>query len=155
MSGIARDITNRKRAELSLRQSEETFRGIFENLQDIYVRVDRKGIVTMISPSVFKRMGYTADEVLGQGIMQYFVDKKAIHRAMFKLVRNRSLRNFEATLRRKDGTQRQFMFNMLLLKDEDGNHSVVAALARDITQLKTQADELVKARDEAERSLKV
>ncbi len=155
VSGIARDITNRKRAELSLRQSEETFRGIFENLQDIYVRVDRKGHITMISPSVFKRMGYTPDEVLSQEIMPYFVDRRAIHHAMFKLIRNRSLRNFEATLRRKDGSHRQFMFNMLLLKDEAGNYTVVAALARDITQLKTQADELVKAKDEAERSLKV
>ncbi|RIV18134.1 PAS domain S-box protein [Fibrisoma montanum] len=155
VSGIARDITNRKRAEIATRQSEEKFRGIFENLQDIYARVDRKGRLTMISPSVFKRMGYTPEEVLGQDITQFFVDKSVIHRAMIKLGRNRSLRNFEATMRRKDGTERQFMFNMLLLKDEQGTYSVVAALARDITELKRQASELVKARDEAERSLKV
>ena len=70
VSGIARDITNRRRAEIATRQSEEKFRGIFENLQDIYARVDRKGRITMISPSVFKRMGYTPDEVLGQEITQ-------------------------------------------------------------------------------------
>jgi PAS domain S-box-containing protein len=156
VSGIARDITNRKRAEISTRQSEEKFRGIFENLQDIYVRVDRKGHITMISPSVFKRMGYTPDEVLGQNAVPFFVDKSVIHRAMIRLVRNRSLRNFEATLRRKDGTERQFMFNMLLLQDDQtGEFSVVAALARDITELKKQSTELVKAKDEAERSLKV
>ncbi len=155
VSGIARDITNRKGAELSLRQSEEKFRGIFENLQDIYVRVNRQGRITMINPSVFKRSGYTPDEVLGQLVTTYFVDKQLIRRALIKLVRNKSLRNFEATLRRKDGSERQFMFNMLLLQDESGAYSEVAALARDITQLKTQADELVKAKDEAERSLKV
>ncbi len=155
VSGIARDVTNRKQAELSLRQSEEKFRGIFENLQDIYIRADRQGRITMVSPSVLKRSGYTPEEVLGQHVTQFFVDKKVIRRALFKLVRTKSLRNFEATLRRKDGTERQFMFNMLLLKDESGTYSVVAALARDITQLKTQADELVKAKDEAERSLKV
>ena len=156
VSGIARDITNRKRAEIATRQSEEKFRGIFENLQDIYVRVDRKGRVTMISPSVFKRLGYTPDEVLGQDSVPFFVDKSVIHRAMIRLVRNRSLRNFEATLRRKDGSERQFMFNMLLLQDDQtGEFSVVAALARDITELKRQSSELVKAKDEAERSLKV
>ena len=47
------------------------------------------------------------------------------------------------------------MFNMLLLKDEDGRYSVIAALARDITELKRQSVELIKAKDEAERSLKV
>ncbi|GAB3887267.1 PAS domain S-box protein [Spirosoma agri] len=155
VSGIARDITNRKRAEIATRQSEEKFRGIFENLQDIYARVDRKGRITMISPSVFKRMGYTPEEVLGQDATQYLVDKSIIHRAMIKLGRNHSLRNFEVSLRRKDGTERQFMFNMLLLKDEHGIYSVVAVLARDITELKRQSAELVKAKEEAERSLKV
>ncbi|GAB3639554.1 PAS domain S-box protein [Spirosoma arcticum] len=160
VSGIARDITNRKRAEIATRQSEEKFRGIFENLQDIYARVDRKGRITMISPSVFKRMGYTPEEVLGQDVMPYFVNKIQIHRAMIKLERNRSLRNFEVSMRRKDGTERQFMFNMLLLNEgrsaesPDGD-SVVAVLARDITELKKQSVELVKAKDEAERSLKV
>lgn len=155
VSGIARDITNRKGAQLNLERSEEKFRGIFENLQDIYVRVDRQGKITMISPSVFKRSGYTPDEVLDQSALKYFVDPGVIRRALFKLVRTRSVRNFEATLRRKDGSERQFMFNMLLLKDEDGRYSVVAALARDITELKRQSAELVKAKDEAERSLKV
>ncbi|GAB3806870.1 hypothetical protein GCM10028819_43100 [Spirosoma humi] len=155
VSGIARDITNRKRAEIATRQSEEKFRGIFENLQDIYARVDRKGRITMISPSVFKRMGYTPDEVLGQDITQYFIDANEIRHAMFKLARNRSLRNFEASMRRKDGSERQFMFNMLMLNDGSGSNSVVAVLARDITELKRQSAELVKAKNEAERSLKV
>jgi PAS domain S-box-containing protein len=160
VSGIARDITNRKRAEITTRQSEEKFRGIFENLQDIYARIDRKGRITMISPSVFKRMGYTPDEVLGQPITNFFIDEKAIRHAMFKLGRNHSLRNFEASMRRKDGTERQFMFNMLMLEAGPGeatrdSDSVVAVLARDITELKRQSAELVKAKDEAERSLKV
>ena len=155
VSGIARDITNRKRAEIATRQSEEKFRGIFENLQDIYARVDRQGRVTMISPSVFKRMGYTPEEVLGQDVMQYFVDKRVIRRAMVKLMHSHSLRNFEVSMRRKDGTERQFMFNMLLLNEGPDNDRVVAVLARDITELKKQSAELVKAKDEAERSLKV
>ena len=155
VSGIARDITNRRRAEIATRQSEEKFRGIFENLQDIYARVDRKGRVTMISPSVFKRMGYTPDEVLGQSITRFFIDESAIRHAMFKLGRNRSLRNFEASMRRKDGSERQYMFNMLMLNDDPDSNSVVAVLARDITELKKQSAELVKAKDEAERSLKV
>ena len=171
VSGIARNITNRRRAEIATLQSEEKFRGIFENLQDIYARVDRTGRITMISPSIFKRLGYTPDEILGQDVTQYFVDKSVIHRAMIKLGRNRSLRNFEASMRRKDGSERQYMFNMLMLNDNEaeestqdaftisagmgGNTSVVAVLARDITELRRQSAELVKAKDEAERSLKV
>ncbi len=154
VSGVARDITPRKLAELSMQQSEEKFRGIFVNLQDIYVRTDRSGKITMISPSVLKRTGYTIEEAMGTNITDYFVDQGRIHAALVRLRRDKSLRNFEAELRIKDGTVRQFMFNMLLLRDEDGA-PIVAALARDITELKRNQEELVKAKEEAERSLKV
>ncbi|AEI51397.1 PAS domain S-box protein [Runella slithyformis] len=154
VSGVARDITPRKLAELSMQQSEEKFRGIFVNLQDIYVRTDRTGKITMISPSVLKRTGYTIEQAMGTNVTDYFVDQGRIHAALVRLRRDKSLRNFEAELRIKDGTIRQFMFNMLLLRDEDGA-PIVAALARDITELKRNQEELVKAKEEAERSLKV
>ena len=154
VSGVARDITSRKLTELALRQSEGKFRGIFVNLQDIYVRTDRAGIITMISPSVLKRTGYTMDEVLGSNITQYFVDKTLIHKALIRARREKSIRNFEADLRVKGGGVRQFMFNMLLLQDNEGA-PIMAALARDVTEFKRNELELVKAKDEAERSLKV
>jgi PAS domain S-box-containing protein len=155
VSGIARDVTRRKQAEISLRQSEEVFRGIFENLQDIYCRTNRQGIITMISPSVFKRTGYTPDEVMGKHITEFFFDKTLIHRALIKLRSDGSLRNVEGSLRVKDGSIRQFMFNMLMFTDEQGRPSEVAVLARDITALKRNELELLKAKEQAERSLKV
>ncbi|WP_298357110.1 PAS domain S-box protein [Runella sp.] len=154
VSGVARDITPRKIAELAMQQSEEKFRGIFINLQDIYVRTNRTGKITMISPSVLKRTGYTVEEALATYVTDYFVDQERVQVALLRLRRDKSLRNFEAELRIKDGTVRQFMFNMLLLKDEEGE-PIFAALARDITELKRNEEELVKAKEEAERSLKV
>jgi len=155
VSGIARDITRRKEAELSLRHSEELFRGIFENLQDIYCRINRHGVITMISQSVLKRLGYLPEEVIGHAITEFFRDRKKIHSALIKLRKSRSLRNFEITLYRKDGTERQFMVNMLLFMDDKGRLSEVAVLARDITELKRNELELLKAKEHAERSLKV
>ncbi|WP_247231691.1 PAS domain S-box protein [Telluribacter sp. SYSU D00476] len=155
VSGIARDITRRKKAEIDLRQSEEVFRGIFENLQDIYVRIDRKGQITMVSPSVFKRSGYTPQEVLGRNISEFFIEPQLIHAALIRLRRDKSLRNFEVPLRVKDGSERQFMLNMLLFPDEKGKPLEIAALARDITELKKNELELRKAKEQAEHSLKV
>ncbi|HEV7379654.1 MAG TPA: PAS domain S-box protein [Dyadobacter sp.] len=155
VSGIARDITRRKEAELSLRHSEELFRGIFENLQDIYCRINRHGAITMISQSVLKRLGYLPDEVIGRQVTEFFMDRKKIHSALIRLRKSRSLRNFEITLHRKDGTERQFMVNMLLFVDDKGKPAEVAVLARDITELKRNEQELLKAKEHAERSLKV
>jgi PAS domain S-box-containing protein len=155
VSGIARDITRRKEAELSLRHSEELFRGIFENLQDIYCRIDRQGVITMISQSVLKRLGYLPSEVIGHEVLNFFPDKKKIHSALIRLRKTRSLRNFEISLYRKDGTERQFMVNMLLFIDDKSKPTEVAVLARDITELKRNEQELLKAKEHAERSLKV
>lgn len=155
ISGIARDITRRKEAEIALLQSEETFRGIFENLQDIYIRTNRQGIITMVSPSVYKRSGYIPSELLGRPITDFVFDTKLIHKSLIKLRKDKSLRNIEASLRIKDGSERQFMFNMLLFSDEKGKPTEVAVLARDITELKRNEKELLKAKEQAERSLKV
>lgn len=155
VSGIARDITRRKEAELSLRHSEELFRGIFENLQDIYCRINRAGEITMISQSVLKRLGYLPEDVIGHKITEFFPDKKRIHSALIRLRKTKSLRNFEITMYRKDGTERQFMINMLMFTNDKGKPTEVAVLARDITELKRNELELLKAKEHAERSLKV
>lgn len=155
VSGIARDITRRKEAELSLRNSEELFRSIFENLQDIYCRIDRDGRITMISQSVFKRMGYMPAEVIGRQITEFFNDRERIHSALIRLRKTKSLRNFEITMHRKDGSERQFMINMLMFTNDKGKPNEVAVLARDITELKRNELELLKAKEHAEHSLKV
>jgi len=155
VSGIARDITRRKQAEISLRQSEEKFRGIFENLQDIYVRINRKGIITMISPSVFKRTGYTPEEVLNRPITDFFTDKRLMIESYRILRRQNSLRNIDGELRIKNGSVRQYMFNMLMFTNEKGEMAEIAVLARDITVLKQNEFELRKAKEQAERLVKV
>ncbi|ODS83815.1 MAG: histidine kinase [Cytophagaceae bacterium SCN 52-12] len=155
VSGIARDITRRKEAEISLRRNEEKFRGIFENLQDIYCRMTREGIITMISPSVFKRTGYTPAEVLNKPITDFFTDRKLMLDSFRKLKRQGGLRNIEGELRIKDGSIRQYMFNMLMFNNEKGDTVEIAVLARDITILKQNEFDLRKAKEQAERLLKV
>ena len=52
VSGIAHDITEKKFSDIALLESEEKFRNIFESFQDIYFRCDKKGAITMVSPSI-------------------------------------------------------------------------------------------------------
>ena len=155
VSGIARDITRRKEAEISLRRNEEKFRGIFENLQDIYCRMTRQGIITMISPSVFKRTGYTPAEVLDKPITDFFTDRTLMLDSFRKLKRLGGLRNVEGELRIKDGSIRQYMFNMLMFNNEKGDTVEIAVLGRDITVLKQNEFDLRKTKEQAERLLKV
>src|SRR5690606_27259662 len=135
--------------KISLRQSEEKFQEIFENLQDIYVQMNRKGIISMISPCVFKRTVNTQEEILNKQITDFFTDKKLMIESFRKLKRQSSLRNIDGELRIKDGSVRQYMFNMLMFNNEKGEVAEIAVLARDITVLKQNEFELRKAKEQA------
>ena len=74
ISAIAHDITEQKRAQLALEAQEEKFRSIFESFQDIYYRTDDEGLLTIVSPSVREVLGYEPEEVMGQPVLNYYVD---------------------------------------------------------------------------------
>jgi PAS domain S-box-containing protein len=62
---IFNDITERKKAEERLRASEERFRTLIERSSDITLVVDAKGLLTFVSPSVERVLGYTPQELIG------------------------------------------------------------------------------------------
>ena len=155
VSGIARNITDKTNALLSIRQSEEKFRNIIESFIDIYYRTDLAGNVTMISPSVLRHTGYSLEEVMGNKVDKFFENATDSSQNIKTLLKTGSITNFEVTVKRKDGDLRSFMLNIRMIKDGKGIPTEVEGIARDITELKRGALELQKAKEEAEHSLAV
>jgi len=154
VSGIAHDITQRKKSEIALLESEEKFRTIFESFQDIYFRCRLDGTITMISPSVFELTGYETYEVLGKDITNYYLYDKKTKNLIRQLVKNKRVRNFEATTIRKDGHLVPCICNVRLVGMLSGKETEIEGVLRDITQLKETTRALQKAKDVAEQSLK-
>ena len=64
--GISRDITDRKRAEQSLRESEERYRQVVENTTAIILRLDPRGVIVFANERALRFFGYSAGELLGK-----------------------------------------------------------------------------------------
>jgi PAS domain S-box-containing protein len=62
------DITERKQAELSLREAEQQFRGLMESAPDAMVIVDENATIALVNARAEELFGYTRDELVGQSV---------------------------------------------------------------------------------------
>ncbi len=155
VSAIAHDITEKKQSEIALIESERKFRDIFESFQDIYYRSDLKGHIIMISPSAYEMSGYQPSEIIGRRITELSKVGENGQKVFKELLENGVVKNFEVPFRTKDGAEVQFILNIRLIYGDNGQPVAIEGVARDITGLKKSAEELLKAKEVAEKSLKV
>ncbi len=143
--GTMKDITERKRTEEALRQSEETYRNILENIEEGYYEVDLTGNFTLLNPAACRIHGYPKEELLGMNDRQY-TDKensKKLFQAFNKVYRTGEsgvVCDFE--LVRKDGTKRDVEVSISLKKDPSGKPIGFRGIVRDITDIKRAYGEM-------------
>lgn len=154
VSGIAHDVTEKKFSDLALHESEEKFRNIFESFQDIYFRCDKNGTIIMVSPSIKELTGFDADYVMGNHISNVYPDITKSKDLVRQLLKEKSLRNVEASINTISGDKVQVLCNIRVLY-KNKEYAYVEGVARDITQMKRASLDLQNAKEVAERSLKV
>ena len=64
--GIARNITDRKRAEERLRKSEEKYQKLIEHANDAIISINQEGILIGFNKKAEEIFGYSSDEILGK-----------------------------------------------------------------------------------------
>jgi len=136
--GISFDVTERKRAEEELRESEERFRTIFEQANDFLVTCDLDQILTSVNPAVLTALGYREDEMIGRSIRD-FIDEDEFERARAalreKLAKGGSTR-LTIDVRARDGCAQSWEINARLTLDPDGQPNGIHAIARDVSEAK-------------------
>ena len=72
------DITDRKQTEKTLKESEQKYRDLVENIGEIIYSIDRDGKITYISPICEKILGYQPEEVLGKRALDFIHEEDHI-----------------------------------------------------------------------------
>ncbi len=143
--GTGVDITDRKRAEDALRQSEEKYRNILESFQEGYFEVDLKGNFTFCNDSMYRIIGYSKEEWLGMNYRIYTDEEtaKKVYQAFNNVyTTGEPSKGLDWSYIRKDGTKRYIEASIILQKDSSGKPTGFKGMVRDITKRKRVEDML-------------
>ena len=146
---VGQDITERKRAEQALRQSEETLRVFVDALPEPAMLLDREGTILLANRALPQSLGIPEGKLLGQYVFGLIPARVAeTRKAMFdQVLRTRKPVHYEDA--RGD---RHFMNFESPVLDPAGNVTRVALFALDITQRK-RAETMVRESEQTYRSL--
>jgi two-component system sensor histidine kinase/response regulator len=152
------DITERKRAEQRLQETERFFRSVLELAPDCLMVVDAEGTIRLVNAQGEKLFGYTREELVGQPIEILVPDDVRAHHPALRRDFHRSPRaremgaGLELRGRRKDGSTFLVEIGLSPLPAPQGEAAQVAVSIRDITERKEQEKALKQAKAKAEEA---
>jgi len=153
---IVQDITERKRTEEALRESEEKFRTITEQVSELIFLTDAQGKITYVSPAAMEIFGYLPEEMLNQPFINYLSDE-AIPKAMasFQHTIATGAPSFNIELLMKHKNNQQFIGELIGQRYIRDNVIGTIGVIRDISKRKQAEDQLKEKMTEMERFNKV
>ena len=143
---VTRDLTERRRTEEALRESEERFRLLVGGVADYAIfLLDPDGTIASWNLGAERLKGYRADEIIGRDVSQFYSEedrRNGVPAAALREALEVGRWESEGWRIRKDGTR--FWANVLItaLRSPDGRHRGFAKVTRDLTDRKRNEDAL-------------
>jgi PAS domain S-box-containing protein len=147
---VVRDITERKKAEKALRQSEERYRTILEETGDGYFETDLAGNFTFVNDAQARLLGYSREELIGATYRAFTPEEnvKAVFEAYHRMYKTgEPLRNFPDNVIRKDGSLGFAETSAFPIRNDKGEIIGFRGVRRDITERKHAEEELQKSEE--------
>ena len=152
--GVARDITERKRVEYALQESEADFRLLYQNAPLAYQSLDENGNLIEVNQAWLDSLGYKREEVLGRSFGDFIhpeeIERFGINFPRFKAIGEIS--GVEYRMSRKDGSSILVSIHGKIGHDDQGRFKQTHCIIHDITQAR-QAEAALKESENQYRLL--
>ncbi|HXF80402.1 MAG TPA: PAS domain S-box protein [Usitatibacter sp.] len=129
----ARDITEQKKLERQLRESQSYNRGLIEASLDGLITVDPSGTITDVNDRMCQMSGYERGELVGSPFADYFTEPERARSGVQQTFDAGFVTEYALTLIARTRRQLQVSFNASVFKDSAGAVRGIFASARDIT----------------------
>jgi two-component system cell cycle sensor histidine kinase/response regulator CckA len=143
---VAVDVSERERVQRALRDSEQRFRSVAENLHEALVITDPDHRISYANPRLAQVLGYAPDELLGRDFMEMVTrEERGAVADRVRLRMSGVSERYETSLVRKDGTRIVADVSASPYRDAAGTIMGTLAVISDITERKALEDELRQA----------
>ena len=139
-----------KKSDQRLRDQQFYTRSLIESNIDALMTTDPSGIITDVNKQMEALTGCTRDELIGAPFKDYFTDPDRAEAGIKRVLREKSVTDYELTARARDGKQTVVSYNATTFYDRSRTLQGVFAAARDVTERKRVEAELQLAKADAE-----
>jgi len=141
-STVARDISDRKRAEEALQSASVYNRSLIEASLDPSVTISAEGKITDVNRGTERVTGLSRNELIGTDFADYFTDPEKARAGYQQVFRDGLVKDYELEIRHRDGRLTPVMYNASVYRDESGEIIGLFAAARDISDRKRVEEKL-------------
>jgi PAS domain S-box-containing protein len=145
--GMVHDITEFKKAEAELQESEEKYRRIVENTTNVIMVTQPDGIISYLSPSCKEIFGYLPEELIGTNPMIFHPDDtKKVQQALSRAIHGEKGTDFEYRIFTKGGDLKWISHSWSPIYMDNKIQSIISVIS-DITERKTTENKIKKLND--------
>lgn len=149
------DVSELKRSEAALRESEAKFHDFYDNAPDMFSSLDpATGSILDCNPTLAATIGSTQGDLIGRRIFEFLTpgSVEPAKRALAEFLQTGSLRNVDMTLQRRDGSCLDVVVNASAVRDEKNQIVCARAVWRDVSERKAAEERLRQYARELEES---
>jgi two-component system, cell cycle sensor histidine kinase and response regulator CckA len=145
MTGLITDVTDRRRAEEALRDSEEKFRNLFRTSRDFLSITDLEGKIIDVNDAAVKFFGYSFEDISGMHMYDLYADPEDRKLLTNAVIESGYVLDREIRMKKKNGEIIDALVTANLIRNNNGNPIGFFGSAKDVTEKKRMEQQLLQS----------